>query len=868
MTYQTRISALKIGGKTVEQEQDEVDVNNPKADAAIGDLNKDLNETFYKIISSSPKLFAAIHPQDFTENFYITKEELKSYVKGFFRAVSQNVDIAIKENDESSVNSELFLDTALDDIDIKLSLYRSFKSIYDKWIARGLSGELKYFYNVNGESKSLFDHFRFIDRANNDIGGKAVIDIAMLSNLANTKGGGGPTKTLYQTVTDILSKNNFDFYPLPGEVDFSTKSMSDEELELLFKASDNLSNVPTSPSFVGMYMGGSSRFVDITRKNNNCSLVNNVDYVDDSFDISEIIDLPEEFSVNADSNIDKGIAVLEVKYGQQNQNHFLNIQLDQTEFKETQESLKIIEVLTNPKDGSSPGKSGKGNNLYDVYLTRSYNCTVESLGNMSIQPLMYFVLKNTPMFHGTYLITEVKHDIKPHFSKTTFKGMRQPKITIPIVVDALSLLDLSLIGQVEDEIGQSLSDIGINLNSTNTFFGTSDIKQFTSQEKVEKGCEIARRLVVDLGLTSAQACGIVGNLIAESSLIPDRIQETNQYYNSGGQRPRTGLITESGGWNGSTFPKGAAVLGYGWAQWTYYSLKNEFIEYANNNGFNLLTTPANDEISYGYLVHWVSKSSDKLNKLKAKNSVYDSAVFFAVEYERCGACGQKESQQKRAGFAQQVFDYCNGNVVSNSGNLTPAKELNCTKPVKIGLNGSGTLDGALNIIVGSSSVGTLNGIKSDSTYGGLNSNNIYVYYNCSGKRLSWLSSQVIADTNVYSSVKSYFQVGIGTNDGYPVSDSEKEKIQTYTSAVKQRFPNTNLYVFPGTYGWGSVKGSEFTKQRLKNYYKQYTDLGWVLLWPTKNSVELDPKFSSSSGAHKSSGDWFQFQMKLLKQYSV
>jgi hypothetical protein len=70
---------------------------------------------------------------------------------------------------------------------------------------------------------------------------------------------------------------------------------------------------------------------------------------------------------------------------------------------------------------------------------------------------------------------------------------------------------------------------------------------------------------------------------------------------------------------------------------------------------------------------------------------------------------------------------------------------------------------------------------------------------------------------------------------------------------------------PGTYGWGSVSGSEFTKNRLKQYYNQYTEAGWYVLWPKVNSVELDPNFASSGAAHTSSDPWFQQQMNYIQQ---
>jgi hypothetical protein len=75
-----------------------------------------------------------------------------------------------------------------------------------------------------------------------------------------------------------------------------------------------------------------------------------------------------------------------VLYGIQNQNHFKNIQLDQSEFTETAESLNVIDKLAQ-NQGSD--RTTKGQNLNSAYLTRSYTCTIESMGNMMIQPMTY-----------------------------------------------------------------------------------------------------------------------------------------------------------------------------------------------------------------------------------------------------------------------------------------------------------------------------------------------------------------------------------------------------------------------------------------------------------------------------------------------
>ena len=433
--------------------------------------------TDYAIVSSSPKVFSAIHKEDFTENFYISDEELEAYAQGLLDVLTEeNIKAVTQQQDEEArVNLD---DIALDDKDIKLSLYRSFKSIYDKWISNSgkstLSNPIKgYFFNNYGadDDRTLFDHFSFINRGASDIGGQAVIDPNMLSELISTNNGEGPTESLYQTVTNLLSKNNFDFFPLPTFINYAESS--DNDLEGIFIAdSGKIGEVAPRPSFLCVYIGGNSRVLDIPRSS--CNSENKIafDYGNDGFDINDPTQFPEDITDGF------GLTAFKVRYGQEAQNHFKKIELDQQEFKETQESLLVIDALANPKQGNSPSQSGKGNNIYDMYLTRGYTCTVTMFGNLQIQPLMYFQLENVPMFRGSYLITNVKHTIKPHNVETVFKGTRQPFVQAPIVVDPVSLLDLALSEDaIEGERLGSLSTVGSGSSnspagSTNTGVGS------------------------------------------------------------------------------------------------------------------------------------------------------------------------------------------------------------------------------------------------------------------------------------------------------------------------------------------------------------------------------------------------------------
>ena len=126
------------------------------------------------------------------------------------------------------------------------------------------------------------------------------------------------------------------------------------------------------------------------------------------------------------------VRAFKVAFGQENQNFFKSITVDQAEFQETQESLLLIDALAK-EESTSKDPRLKGQNLYNVYQKRSYSCSVDALGIMNILPLQYFQLDHVPMFHGAYIITNVEHSITPGEINTTFKGTRISQSVIPYV---------------------------------------------------------------------------------------------------------------------------------------------------------------------------------------------------------------------------------------------------------------------------------------------------------------------------------------------------------------------------------------------------------------------------------------------------
>lgn len=134
-----------------------------------------------------------------------------------------------------------------------------------------------------------------------------------------------------------------------------------------------------------------------------------------------------------------------VDFGKQNQQMFKSIQLDTAEFYDTEESIKTWVNLVN-----DTGTGLQTTNIFPILEKRSYTCNVTGLGNATIQPLSYFYLRNVPLFHGTYWITNVSHKLSPNTMITEFKGVRQPIATKGDTRKALLRLIKERIKDIQD----------------------------------------------------------------------------------------------------------------------------------------------------------------------------------------------------------------------------------------------------------------------------------------------------------------------------------------------------------------------------------------------------------------------------------
>jgi murein DD-endopeptidase MepM/ murein hydrolase activator NlpD len=375
-----------------------------------------------------------------TSGIFVSDDDLNTFISActtnFAKQNSQTIDEKNKQ-----IKNEIF--GTDNEKTIKFQLYRTCKNIYDKWIG-GTDSLVNLMFGKNefrngldkelagvGKELRLIDSFRFVSRSFKDIGDEFIVNPSPIITFLKEN----QNSSFYQVVTSLLSSNNFDFIALPSYINFR-----DETLGNLFKPMttlDAFNNGEVGPSFVCVYVGQTSKNLNF----------NSSEYPNDGVDFRCDSDgnlkptLAKDF-YEKNKPYENNVAVFAVNFSQQNQNIFKDITLDQSEFTETAESLKVVDDIANY--GSENRRTYGGQNMFNVYSVRSYKAEVEMMGNAMIQPMMYFQLNNIPMFHGAYMITHVKHNIKPNHMSTSFTGVRIRNVETKLIKESefyMSLLD-------------------------------------------------------------------------------------------------------------------------------------------------------------------------------------------------------------------------------------------------------------------------------------------------------------------------------------------------------------------------------------------------------------------------------------------
>lgn len=149
------------------------------------------------------------------------------------------------------------------------------------------------------------------------------------------------------------------------------------------------------------------------------------------------------------------------------------------------------------------------------------------------------------------------------------------------------------------------------------------------------------------GLTDYGIAGLMGNLRAESGLNPINMQ--NSYEKKLNYTDKTYTQAVDNGSYGN-FVKDA--VGYGLAQWTYWSRKQNLLEYVRSKGKSV----GDMECQLEFLYKELSTSyKSVLNVLKKATSVLEASNAVLKDFER-PADQSASTQKERAEYGQEYFN--------------------------------------------------------------------------------------------------------------------------------------------------------------------------------------------------------------------
>ncbi len=312
-------------------------------------------------------------------------------------------------------------------------------------------------YTVS-DSYDLYKIFQIVDRGNNDIGSKTLADLSYLYDNLYTEFAANSnenpsniftirnlTERSVQTLfSGLASSNGFLLQQIPNYVNLNgylsrvNSGNNKNAGEAIYELVDELFGVHTDTSMLGentdTAFGGLTGFpgyifqlgnISSELSTNDRTTRNKKNDNLNSFCLDVGYDNNREVSVIADTAPDdilkSNVTCFTVDFATQNQQMFNSVQLDTSEFYETEESIRVwVDTINKTQPNTQT------TNIFPILEKRSYSCTVTGLGNATIQPLSYFYLRNVPLFYGTYWVTNVAHEIKPNTMLTTFKGLRQP----------------------------------------------------------------------------------------------------------------------------------------------------------------------------------------------------------------------------------------------------------------------------------------------------------------------------------------------------------------------------------------------------------------------------------------------------------
>lgn len=148
------------------------------------------------------------------------------------------------------------------------------------------------------------------------------------------------------------------------------------------------------------------------------------------------------------------------------------------------------------------------------------------------------------------------------------------------------------------------------------------------------------------GLNEFAIAGVMGNLYAESALSPTNLQ--NSYNRSLGYTDDGYTNAVDKGTYGNFVHDSA---GYGLAQWTHWSRKDNLLKFARKSGKSI----GDLEMQLEFFWNELSGYANVMRVLRTATSVFDASTAVLLWYER-PADQSETAKKRRAGYGQKYYD--------------------------------------------------------------------------------------------------------------------------------------------------------------------------------------------------------------------
>jgi len=460
------------------------------------------------------------------DNYRLSIGNVRSYLDGFLERLAELYN-SYTNNNNSAENSiiKTSKEPSIVNVEMKKELYRYIKQIYDKWVPMSSFDDwtIESFFNTSsGETEG--HKFYFIDSYYNDIGHKLLINPLVISEkigiLLSTP---DINSMMLGFMADMFSANKAMFLTIQNFFDLKQPGSMDEMFKPIPYVDLSMNKVNRYPSFVVVYPYQPSKNLDVT----------NGEYKNDGFMLNDENETP--IAIRTKLNNEDGhyrIPAFGVAYGKQYQSYFKRVNVNMQSPIATEQAIRMKHSII--LGHATAGKMGiKSQDMYDIYASNSYTCTVEMMGCAWVQPLMYFVLLNVPMFRGSYLVLSVKHSMRPGDMTTTFTGCRMSNVSNTLVSEIFTddMIDSADIQYYESEKKEELA-AKVDNDCPYKVYNLKDTAKKMTEAELKKGVELMGKLSEDF--PPIAAAGIVGNMFQESRFNYKACNKDNNGYFVGG----------------------------------------------------------------------------------------------------------------------------------------------------------------------------------------------------------------------------------------------------------------------------------------------------------------------------------------------